>query len=63
MYLGPPTDSTKITGIIKSKLTTIFNEVNSALDDMIVAWKTLNFATQTKVKAQLTSFDSVIKTL
>lgn len=30
---------------------------------MIIAWKALNFATQTKVKAQLTSFDSSAKIL
>jgi ABC-type long-subunit fatty acid transport system fused permease/ATPase subunit len=63
MYLGPTSDPTKITGIIKSKLTAIFNDVNSALDHMILSWKTLHLATQPNVKAEITSVDSAILNL
>ncbi len=63
MYLGPTSNPTKITGIIKSKLTAIFNDVNSALDDMIYAWKNLNLATQTNVKTQLSSLNSAVQNL
>lgn len=60
MYLGPSSDDTKITGLIKSKLTIIFNEINSALDDMIAAWQTLDTTTQATVKVQISSFSSSI---
>jgi len=51
MYWGPTTNSSTILGNIKAKLTIIFNEVNSALDDMITAWNGLSGTTQAGVSA------------
>ncbi len=55
MYMGPSSDSSKMLGIIKSKLTIIFNEINAVLDNMISAWQTLQATTQPTVQSQITA--------
>lgn len=63
MHLGPSSDSSKIMGIIKLKLSIIFNEVNGALDNMITAFNSLQTTTQTGVTSQITSFTTSVTDL
>jgi hypothetical protein len=63
MHLGPSSDSSKIMGIIKLKLSVIFNEVNGALDNMITAFNSLQTTTQTGVTSQITSFTTSVTDL
>jgi hypothetical protein len=51
MYWGPTSNSSTILGNIKSKLTIIFDQVNTGLDSMITAWNGLSATTQAGVSS------------
>jgi hypothetical protein len=68
MYLGPTTDSKKITGILYANLSYYFSLINNALDPMLNSWTYLNTtegqatisATLTNGASSLMNFSKVI---
>ncbi len=62
--MGPPTDSTKVTGIMKSQLSYYFDLVNSALDPMLSAYNYLKVTkTQPTVSSLLTAQATSIRSI
>ena len=60
MYYGPTTDDTKILGNIYSQLSTLFDEINVALDPLIDKWVYLEGETEAVVQGRLTDTQASI---